>query len=59
MSRTTLGPEAGAVIQECLENLDKTFRVSRTSLERALIRKLADLRGNASGEAATRGQAGP
>jgi len=59
MSRTTLQPEVGAVVQECLENLDKTFRLSRTSLERSLIRKLAALRGNAGAEAATSGQAGP
>ncbi len=59
MSRTTLEPEVGAVVEECLENLDKMFRLSRTTLERELVRRLASLRGNAAGEGMRRGQAGP
>jgi len=59
MSRTTLEPEVGAVVEECLEDLDRIFRLSRTNLERELIRKLAGLRGNAVAEGAPTGQAGP
>jgi hypothetical protein len=59
MSRATLEPEMGAVVEECLENLDKMFQLSRTTLERELVRRLASLRRKTAGELVPDGQPGP
>jgi hypothetical protein len=59
MSRATLRPEIGAVIEECLEEVDRTFRMSRAGLERELVRKLASLHEKSAAMGAPRGQAEP
>jgi len=59
MSRATLRPEIGAVIEECLEEVDKTFRLSRAGLERELCRKLASLHEKSAAIGTSGGQAGP
>lgn len=59
MSRATLDAQVTAVIEECLGNLDRAFRLSRATLERELVRRLSQSRANAAAADAESGQAGP
>jgi hypothetical protein len=59
MSRATFRPEVTAAIEECLENVDTAFRLSRATLERELTRRLAESHADPAAPDAARGQAGP
>jgi hypothetical protein len=59
MSRATLPAQVTAVIEECLENLDRAFRLSRATLERQLVRRLSESQINPAAAAPESGQAGP
>jgi hypothetical protein len=59
MSRATLGPEVAAALEECLEEMDQTFRRSRATLKRSLLRTLAPPQEKPATEGPSQGQAEP
>lgn len=59
MSRATLRPEVTAAIEECLENVDTAFRLSRATLARELTRRLAESPADPAAQDAVHGPARP
>jgi hypothetical protein len=58
MSRATLDPQVAAVLEDCLWNLDRAFRLSRATLVRELVRRLSRSPVNPVAADAGDGQAG-